>query len=413
MQPDQLYRPQALDRLASPDRLDVPLRLVSRPARLLLGAIILTMAAGLAWAAFTKLPVRVSASGLLINPVGLSELVATEPGRLDALLVKAGDRVRKGQAVAVLARGELGRELQDARAQLAAAQTRLARLKAFQSDQVRREGTADTARRATLAQGRSALADRQRFLQDKIAQSAALVKRGFITRQQQVDLEIELARVRERIAELDEAALRVDIDANARAERAALALLDEQRTVDERQRLLERLTARLGDEGVIRAPAAGQVTEVKLNAGDIVAAGTPLATLTPDADKLVALLYVPAADGKRIQPGMAVEIQPSTVERALYGHIRGTVLAVAPLPATAAGMRRLLRNDQLVTELTAGGAPVEVRVALERDAGTASGFAWSASKGPATHIGAGTIVSGRVVVEERRMIGLLLPGNAR
>ena len=101
---------------------------------------------------------------------------------------------------------------------------------------------------------------------------------------------------------------------------------------------------------------------------------------------------------------------PTTVERAVYGHIPGRVISVAPLPSTPEGMRRILRNDQLVQELVAGGAPIEVRIALDRSAGNASGFAWSASAGPRNRISAGSIVRGQVVVDRRPVIGWLLPG---
>jgi len=237
-----------------------------------------------------------------------------------------------------------------------------------------------------------------------------LIARGFITQDQLVDVQIELAAVREQLSNLGEAALRVRVDADARSGTSGLALLDEQREVDTQQRLIERLEARLGDEEVIRATVAGRVTEVKLGTGDIVAPGTALATVAPNQGGLVALLYVPAAEGKRIAPGMRAEITPTAVERSVYGHIRGRVASVAPLPATPEGMRRMLRNDQLVAELTARGAPIEVRILLDRDAANASGFAWSASKGPPGAISAGSIVAGRVVVADRRIIGLLVPG---
>jgi HlyD family secretion protein len=128
---------------------------------------------------------------------------------------------------------------------------------------------------------------------------------------------------------------------------------------------------------------------------------------------MVALLYVPAGQGKRIRPGMAAEISPSTAERAQYGYIRGRVISVAPLPATAAGMRRVLRNDQLVEQLRVGGAPIEVRVALVRDPTTRTGFAWSASKGPAGEVSVGTLAEGRVVVDHIPVIAWLMPGVRR
>lgn len=406
-----IYRKAALDRMASPERLDAPLRLVGRPAWLLLGAFAVAIVAAIVWAVLVQAPVKVAASGILINRNGLAEIVAAENGRIATLLIAPGDRVRAGQPIATIARTELTRELADARAKLLDARARYDRLQGFYGAQGGREAGADAQRLTTIAETRRALESRARFLEQKAARMAAIVDRGFIQRDRLVDVQIELADVRERISNLGESALRVRIDANARSGTSGLALLDEQRTIQEQQRQIDRLMARLGEEEVIRATTAGTVTEVKLNAGDVLAPGVALATLAPDGDELVALLYVPAAEGKRIEPGMRAEIVPTTVERAVYGHIGGRVIAVAPLPATAQGMRRVLRNDQLVEELVARGAPIEVRVALDRDPANPSDFAWSASRGPRGRISAGSIVRGEVVVDRTRVIAMLLPGT--
>ena len=92
-------------------------------------------------------------------------------------------------------------------------------------------------------------------------------------------------------------------------------------------------------------------------------------------------------------------------------NLRGQVISVAPLPSTAEGMRRVLRNDQLVQQLVADGAPIEVRVALDRSTATPSGFAWSASSGPKARPSAGSIVQGQVVVDRTRLIRWLVPGS--
>jgi HlyD family secretion protein len=410
---ESIYRKTALDRMASPERLDAPLKLVGRPSWLLFGAFAVAIAAAIAWAVATQAPVKVGASGILINRTGLAEIVAGDDGRIETLLVAPGDSVTVGQPIATVARTELTRELQEARSQLLQAQTRYARLGEFYGDQdVQRDG-ADAVRLDTIAETRRVLNERVEFLEQKAERMEALVERGFLQRDRLVEVQIDLAEARERISNLGESALRVRIDANERSGAAELALLDEQRNIDEQERLIERLSARLSDEEVIRSRHAGLVTEVKVNAGDVVARGSAIATVAPEDDgsSLVALLYVPAADGKRIEPGMSAEIVPTTVERAVFGHIPGRVASVAPLPATAEGMRRVLQNDQLVQQLLAGGAPIEVRIALGRDAGNASGFAWSASRGPEASISAGSIVSGQVVVDRRRVIGWLLPGT--
>jgi HlyD family secretion protein len=407
---ETIYRQTALDRMANPERLDAPLTLVPRPSWILLGAFAVALVAGLVWASVARAPVTVGASGILINRAGLAEIAAAQDGRIQTMLVIPGDAVKIGQPIATIARTELTRELADARIELRDAEARLARLQGFYSEQGGRERGADRARLATISESRRALASREAYLVQRAARMEKLIDRGFITQDQLVDVQIELAAVREQLSNLGEAALRVRIDADERAGTSGLTLLDEQRQVDEKRRLIERLEARLGDEEVIRATVAGRVTEVKLGTGDVVGAGTALVTVAPNQGGLVALLYVPASEGKRIAPGMRAEVSPTSVERAVYGHIRGRVTSVAPLPATPEGMRRMLRNDQLVAELTARGAPIEVRILLDRDAANASGFAWSASKGPPGAISAGSIVAGRVVVADRRIIGLLVPG---
>lgn len=411
---DSIFRQSALDRLSSPDRNDAPLKLVRAPAWLLLGALVAAIVAALIWAMMTHSPVKVAAPGVLIGQNGLSEIVSNEAGRIDRVLVTTGQQLRAGDPVAIVVRTDLERDLAEARAKLKAAQARYARLTSFYQDRGRRGEGADALRLATLRESRRALEDRARFLSEKLVQMRALTARGFIQPDRIVDVEADLAEARERIANQGEAAVRVRVDANTKTGEASLALFDEQRTIEEQGREIARLTAQLSEQRLIRAREAGQVTEIKVSGGDVIGAGSAVATLAPatgDAG-LVALLYVPVAEGKRIQPGMRAEITPANVERAVYGHISGRVLSVAPLPATAEGVRRVLRNDALVTQLMAGGAPIEVRVALDRDRTTPSGYRWSASKGPRGGISAGSALKGQVVIDRKRLIALLFPQAA-
>ncbi len=407
-----IFRQAALDRMASPERLDAPLALVGRPHWIILAAIAVAILAGLGWAVVTRAPVKVGASGILIDRGGLVEIVASEEGQLQALAIAPGDLVVAGQPVATLARAELGREFTEAGDQLADAEARLTRVDTLYATQGRREAGADAERIATIAQTRDALEARLAALSEKASKIKSLVEQGFIRRDQMLETQIAIAETQERLSRLGEDATRIRVAAVERQGESGLALLDEQKRVDERRRAVDQLRSRLSEQQTIRAQRTGRVVEVKVGAGDVVAAGSAVATVAPanGEGRLVAMLYVPAGQGKRIRPGMTAEITPSTIERAEYGFIRGRVAGVAPVPATAAGMRRVLRNDQLVDQLMAGGAPIEVRVALDRDAATPTGFAWSASKGPATGISAGTLIDGKVVIDHLPVVNWLVPG---
>ena len=409
---DSVFRQSALDRLVNPERLDVAQRLVPRAHWIALGALGAAIVLALAWAALTRVPVEIPASGVIIGRSGLAEVASPDGGQVSRILVRSGAFVEVGQPVVELDRTDLRRDLSEARARLIAAQQRYAGMAGFYSDSAARDSGADGIRLGSLADSRVALRDRERFLRDKLVRMRALVARGFIQRDRVEEIDGELAMVREKLAGVAEAGVRLRIDANAKSGQAGLALLEQQRAIDEQQRAIERLNAQLTERSFVRAGQAGQVTEIKVGIGDTVAPGAALATIAPEiaAGKLVARFYVPAAQGKRIARGMEARVAPASFERALYGYIEGTVAAVAPLPATREGMRRVLRNDALVDQMFAGGAPIEVLVALHRDPATPSGYRWSASRGPARQITPGTEVGGSVVAERRRVIGLLVSG---
>ena len=173
------------------------------------------------------------------------------------------------------------------------------------------------------------------------------------------------------------------------------------------------------------SPYDGIVAELKVNGGEIVERGTPLMTLVPidpevdagsrvgPAVPLVATLYVSPADGKRIRPGMRVEVQPSTAKREEFGFIIARVTSVSELPSTQEGMQRSLKNRQMVQALSQAGAPFEVRAELLTSPGTASGFQWSSSGGPPTTISGNSPCRAEIVTRSETILNLLVPAARR
>lgn len=125
-------------------------------------------------------------------------------------------------------------------------------------------------------------------------------------------------------------------------------------------------------------------------------------------ENLEAVLYVSIGDARQIQPGMAAKIAPNTVRREEFGMLRATVVAVAALPATEAEMLAVLGNDALVQSLASAGAIVAVRLQLEPDGTTQSGYRWTSADGPPVALASRTFSEGSIVVDEQRPIELLL-----
>jgi len=176
--------------------------------------------------------------------------------------------------------------------------------------------------------------------------------------------------------------------------------------LDDAERSLELLKKQMEISSVVRSPYAGRVLELTVDEGNLITAGGRVLSVEKVEDDLQAVLYIPAADGKKVQSKMTVRVSPSTVRKEEAGYILASVASVLPFPSTPEGMMRVLRNNELVRQLSFGGAPIEVHVVLEKT--EQGGYRWSSTrKTPA--INSGTLCEGAIIVERQRPISLVLP----
>lgn len=409
----QIFRQEALDRLASPDQLDRPVRVVHSLAWLGLSAVFAAALSAAVWAAIAEAPVKIRGQGILIREGGVFEITASEPGRIQELLLRPGQIVEEGETVAVINQSDLARQYENAEVSLTAAKDRLSSLTRFYQESNDRKREADRERLETIEQTEGLLQDRLVLLKERRDNIRGLVDQGQMVRSRLIEADVDLSNSMERLAALDDERVEIRLRQIEDESQRDVELLNQRLNVEEFEREVDRLSKLLAQRRVLTSPHDGRIAEVKVNAGDVVQAGSALATVTPSDDQspddLTALLYVPPQDGKRIKPGMRVEIDLSTVKREEFGYIIGTVLDVSPLPATFEGMRRVLQNDQLVEQLSGEGAPFEATVALERSADTQTGFRWSTARGADIDINAGTLFDGRVVIRHLRLLSLLVP----
>ena len=175
---------------------------------------------------------------------------------------------------------------------------------------------------------------------------------------------------------------------------------------------VDRLERELIHATEVRSPYTGRVIEVTAEPHAVVARGEPLLTLDPTGPTIAALeaiVYVPARSGKRIRPGMLVQLAPASVRSEEYGYVLGQVARVSDFPSTSRGMLRVLKNQELVAALSAAGPPQEVHVDLIPDQSTVSRYRWSSSKGPPLALQTGTLCSAAVVYATRRPIDIVMP----
>jgi HlyD family secretion protein len=159
----------------------------------------------------------------------------------------------------------------------------------------------------------------------------------------------------------------------------------------------------------IRAAITGRVVELLVTSGSIVAVGEAIANLEDVSRPLEAVVYVPAVEGEEIGPGMRVAIAPANDSSQPASVLRGVVGSVGPFPASRQAMMLTLANDQLVSEFSANGPLLEVRIRLLANQGAQAEHGEPAASTALVGIDSGSLCTAFITVAERRPIELLLP----
>jgi len=415
-----LFRPQSLAKVTNPDQLDQALRVV-RPQHVLGFALIaLVMLAGLIWSVLSTAPIKASGPGVLLSAAGVASVTAPDGGRIEQLLVKPGDRVVPGQAVATLRQAERYDQLQAAREEARALASRHRALQAEMAAQDRMQAALIAQMRQSLQEHLVSLVEQRRTLAQRRDNEASLRDKGMITAVKLFETESQLAQANNEIAiannRLSELSLTLEQESSRRHQELTSLRLNADnvgRRADNLHREYER-----GRQAV--ATSAGTVAELAVDENDPVVAGQVIARLLVDhgeaaaaasasSSELAAIAYLSAAEGKKVKQGMPALVTPSTVKVELEGYVRGTVVRVAELPATREGLMRRLKNAAQVEEILKAGAPFEVEIMLQRDSTTPSGYAWTSGKGPDIRIEPGTQARTEVVVGRVHLISLVFP----
>jgi HlyD family secretion protein len=182
--------------------------------------------------------------------------------------------------------------------------------------------------------------------------------------------------------------------------------------VAELQREIAKIEAQIGNSSQIISQQSGRVLEVTQSPGQVVVAGGRIATIeveTPTKD-LVGITYFSVAEGKKVQPGMSIQITPQTVKRERFGGVVGKVIEVSRFPITSETVAHEIGNAELAETLSKKREGlIQVSAELALDPATPTGYQWSSSTGPTNKITPGTTTTVRVKVEERAPITFVLP----
>ncbi|NUP14679.1 MAG: HlyD family efflux transporter periplasmic adaptor subunit [Streptomyces sp.] len=165
-------------------------------------------------------------------------------------------------------------------------------------------------------------------------------------------------------------------------------------------------------ETVVRTVAAGRVTALAATIGQIISTGANVAAVEKVAhtkDTLYATVYVPAENAASIPDKAAVDLTVQSVPTQEYGVLRGHVKSVDRSAQSAQQIAAFLGDNQLGEQFTKAGRPVAVLVALDKKAGTESGYKWSSADGPPFSLNSMTMAEASIRLADQRPVDWLLP----
>lgn len=353
---------------------------------------------------------RVAVAGQLLPSGGVMRVAAPAPGLLQALEVREGQAVRRGQLLGTLSfeRRAEGRSVETGVTEL------LQRREDSLKQELERADTAESDERAALARSvaglRSELARldealalqnrRVELSEESSARYEALVEPGHVSREEWQQRRADALDQRARAGAM--ARERAALQRELASRRDELALLAERQR--KQRAALERDLARAGQEREeaegrhvlqLVAPADAVVAAVLVEAGQSVDAGRTLFRLVPPEDPLQAVLYAPSRAAGPLKPGDTVLLRYQAFPFQKFGHHQGTVREIAPAPVF--GEELLNIGLGLHPQLQKGAEPY-FRVTVDLPAQALDG-----PRGPAV-LRPGMLLEADLRAEKRRLI---------
>ncbi len=404
MERKELIRPEALRRKyrAAESRPLAGGKNLLRNAVLVLVAI--TAGAGLLLT-LTSYKVTEQAQGVLVPLGGLQKLSIGGAGRLEALLVEQGDRVRPGQVLARVSLAAINQFSESHDLRIEALRKRrdslLEKLPLHEKEHalaVRRNrellAHADDSLR-TAGHKQALLRERIRVSERHLRQLESLFEAAAISAFQfdeayAAHLRLEQEAVETERQQAEQEIRRRGLEADLRQQELAKDRLDLslREEIDQFSSEIRQLETQ--QSVFLRADRAGLVATIAVRAGDGFRAGQPLIYLGPEQSTLAAELYVPSRVIGKIAVGQQVLLSYESFDYREYGRYPATIDSVAGA--------RLDPREQLLPLSLLNEPAYRVRAALERQG----------VSGPEEHgLLAGMQFQANIVTDELPLIGLV------
>jgi len=290
------------------------------------------------WSIWADLDQITRARGQVIPTGRVQTVQAATEGTVNAILVKEGDRVAKGQLLVALDRVSAGAAVEEGEARVAALRATMARIEAELFNRPL-SFPPEVARFPEVAKNqRMLLASRRRALNADIA---ALNAQLALARQ-----ELELNRplvgsgdiARAELIRMQRATSELTGQIASRRSRYLQELQTEYTATQEQLTTAEQALTQRADQlgnAELRAPASGVVSNLRISTvGAVLRPGDEVMQVIPANARLIVEAQLSPAEIAFIRPGQDASVKFDAYDSSIYGSAIGKVIFVSPDTAT-------------------------------------------------------------------------------
>jgi adhesin transport system membrane fusion protein len=328
-----------------------------RPAFGIIAAIAVALAGFIAWSLWAELDQVTRAPGRVVPFARVQIVQSEEGGVIGAIHVREGDRVKRGELLVELDTVKLTAAVAEARANVAAFESRMARIEAELFDRPLRfpaslddfpDFTANqrqlfTRRQAALRSELSSLSSMAKLQREEMQLNEPLVETGDVARSEIIRMRRAIVETEGRISNLRSKYIQ---DLQAEFTRTEEELVAAQQVLAQREDSLRAAS--------LIAPTDGIVKNVRLTTvGGVLRAGDEVLQIVPTDEDLIVEAQVPPRDIAYLKLGQNARVNFDAYDSAIYGSGDGKVVYISP--------------DTLSEERADGGTNAYYRVNLVVD----------------------------------------------
>lgn len=326
-----------------------------KPSHLIIIAIAISLVGFISWARWAELDQVTRAPGRVVPFARVQIVQSEEGGAISRILVREGDRVSAGQLLVELDTVKLVAGVSEARARVAALESRMARIDAELFDKplsfpasVREFPEFTINQRQLFARRRAALQAEVGSLQnmaqlqrEELDLNLPLVETGDVARSEIIRMQRAIVETEGRVSNIRAQYIRDLQSEFAQTEEELVAA----------QQLLTQREDSLRAASLV-APTDGIVKNVRLTTvGGVLAAGDEVLQIVPTGEQLIVEAQVPPRDIAFVSNGQRARVNFDAYDSSVYGSGDGEVVYISP--------------DTLTEQREDGSSNIYYRVNLE------------------------------------------------